>query len=78
MGQDILYGPYRITPRRVNVVDNDSNFDVYVRKRRDPPNFDPQALAEQDEDTKTYVGPFSDYTYEYESNDGYFSLGGYV
>ena len=58
--------------------DNDGHFDVYMKKIRDPPNFDPQELAEEFEDTDDFVGKVSQWQYEYEYLKGYDSLGGFV
>ena len=66
-----------MTFRRIEDIDNATNFDIYEKKvRKDP--FAQPFFSNKNEETKSFVGKYSGNKYEYEENGGYNSLGGYV
>ena len=66
-----------MTFRRVEQIDNETNFDIYEKKVRKDPFVDAYLKHEADE-TEDFVGPFSGNKYEYSENGGYNNQGGYV
>ena len=78
VGQDLNRGPYRLTFRLIEMIDNDTTWDFIEPKKRSIPQFDPRALNVIHEEKDDFRGKVTDYFYEYETLGGYNNAGGYV
>jgi hypothetical protein len=71
-------GPFRVSFRRVDMEDNETNFDVYEKKIRSDPIITPDEPEFRDEQTEDFVGRHSKYLYEYKTGSGHDFTGAYV